>query len=134
MRYGGELFNFVFMNNDIAILCTADGIDILSGLLFYPEETVKHAPKTFNFLAKMHANTLKTGNEYAYNEIAYQTMYNIIGTTYVNDSTIIRPTPEAFAAAFDELCDDNCSMIVFESWDQEFYDINKYFYQVSCLH
>jgi hypothetical protein len=98
--------------------------------LFYPEETYDNAPKTFEYLSKMYAAVKNNSNhEYIYHENAYPAMFATIRSTYGELFS-----PEDHRAAFDQMCDDNCSLVVFESWDQEFFDINEYFYQVSNIY
>ena len=107
-------------------------VDILAGLLFYPGETVESAPKTFDYLARMYkSRSTDPSMEYAFHQNAYHAMYNLITTTYVGSTEVDEATDEEIGASFDTVCDDGCSLAVFESWDRSAFDINIYYMQVQ---
>ena len=106
-------------------------VDILAGLLFYPGETVYEAPKTFDYMANMYnARKDDSTQDYVFHQNAYSAMYDLITSTYVGSDEVSAATPEHIAASFEKVCDDGCSLVVFESWDQSSFDINLYFMQV----
>jgi hypothetical protein len=106
-------------------------MDILAGLLFYPGETILSSPKTFDFVAEMY-NSRKANpdNDYEVHQRAYNAMFSVISSTYVLTDEVELPSKEHLKESFNELCDDGCSLVVFESWDQATFDINLYFMQV----
>jgi hypothetical protein len=104
--------------------------------VFYPEETSVNAPKTFEYLAKMYAVRYQdpSQDDY-YNRLAYPAMHNGITHSYVNTpyTDVIPASDEAIRESMDALCSDGCSLIVLESWDTHYHDVNKYFKQVQTL-
>lgn len=105
----------------------SDQIDILAGLLFFPDETVDYAPRTFDFLAEMYRSRYEDpDNENLFNDRAYQAMQNIILSAYLDDPTTGQPTQADYTASLDKICT-GCSILVYESWDQMRTDINQYY-------
>lgn len=89
------------------------------------------APKTFDFMANMYLIGVNdSSKDYVVHQNAYHAMYNLITSTYVGADDVNMATPEEISKSFDEVCDDGCSLIVFESWDQSSFDINLYYMQV----
>lgn len=113
------------------LLYLLGSVDILAGLLFYPEEDIAEAPKTFDYMANMYlARKNDPTKDYVFHQNAYTAMYYTIASTYAGSDEVNMATDEELIAAFDAVCDDGCSLAVFESWDQSSFDINTYFMQV----
>lgn len=110
----------------------SDQNDILAGLLFYPEETIYEAPKTFDYLAAMYLTRRNDpSQDYVYHQNGYQAMRDMISTTYIGSTEVASDAD--IKESFKSVCKDNCSLLVFEAWDRSGYEINSYFLQVSRI-